>query len=224
MRGLLARLRRFFRGDAADQTAQPVDPAANMFNPLHARVGSGLRIDSPEYLGKEFSIRELLEYDFGRGDKVSCYVATSVDDGSAIRVRLQMDDGQMRSIACRLHDELDAEPGIEGAVADRGGIFVITRHDKNDEEERYTRINDLRVPREAKISKLSDANGDGEITPNEKESWSAKTWDYSRKTEVDGVTVREYLFVERTKLAAEPVPRFRIWRGLAVVPERISLE
>lgn len=223
MPSLRERAARLFGG----KTEEPpvVDPAEMLFNPLGARIGAGLRIDSPEYFGRELVVRELLQYDFGKNEKVSCYVATDTSDGKGLRLRLQNDGGRMRAVVCSLHDELDEEPGIVGAVNDRGGIFVITRHDKNDAEEKYTRVNDLRVARSARVSRLADANGDGEITPNELESWDAKCWDYSRLTKDEhGVEVREYLFVERTHLKDEPQPRFRLWRGLAVVPDRISLE
>lgn len=202
----------------------PADPQQRLFNPLRARIGMNLRIDSPDYLGQEFTIRELLEYGFGKDEKVSCYVATSnAGDGSSIRLRLQPDDGRMQAVVCRLFDELDEEPGIVSAVNDRGGLFVIETGDPPVKEQ-YARIDDLRVVRKAVVSRLSDIDGDGEISPHELESWTADCWDYSRRTTNHGVAVLEYLFAERTKLREDQKPRFRLWRGLSVLPERISTD
>lgn len=215
---LIERAGRLFEEKKAEAQKSP---ESAVYNPLGAKINSVLKIENIDHIGKEYLVKELLNYDFGTGEKVSCYVARTEVDEKTIRLRLLRDEGRVRSIVCTLHDELDEEPGITDAVNDRGGIFVITTGGK---ESRYTRMGDMRTARPAKVVRLSDRNGDGEITHEEVETWQADCWDFSRTTEIDQVKVREYLFVERTKLGNNPKKRFRIWTGLEVLPDRVSLD
>lgn len=205
------------------------EKAMPFFNPLGLNIGGSVKVNSVDFSQYDFAVREILDYDYGGSERQAGYVLRARSGGHddvVIRLRVFKEDNRVRVITCTLHDELDEEPGIIGAVNDRGGIFVITRHDLNDAREEFRRLADARISRPAKIARRADNNGDGLVRQDEISWWESECWEYSRMTTMDGVPVKEYLFVEATKerVAQSKVRRFRLWRGVEVPASQVVLD
>ncbi len=189
------------------------DVAEKLFNPLGLSVGSAIKLAVADFVGRELVVQELLEYDYGAGQEESAYI---VSDGvKTHRLWLAKVAGRFRAVVMTLHDELEENAGIRSAVNDRGGKFVITTAGV---KEQFERLNAGRISRKAEVSHMADRNGDGEIRPEETQRYVVEVWDYSR----DATRV-EFLFVERGTFGVSQTPRFRLWRGTAIPPEKIEI-
>ena len=120
-----------------------------------------------------------------------------------------------RALILSLFDELEYNEDFHNIVNDDEKKFVID-DDKddddasNDEHAEFWRVDDVGLAYNAKIKSLNEAGFSGS---------AIDFWDYSRMTDLDGVEMQEFVFVEMDKGNGW----FQIWRGIEVSPEKIEV-
>lgn len=184
---------------AAAPTTPPDPPKpaeATVFNPLGYTVGTPLQLQGIDFNGVTFRVVKLSQFESSVSGEQWCdYSLVGAKDGidQAVRLRAYKKYGQLKLIALHLHEETDAESGIAGALEDPEGKFIITT---DGVEAHYVRLDGRRKAIVGTVTDLADTDGSGKVDVNEVTKRYVTVWDYSRKTQLDGVNVVQYAFVE----------------------------
>lgn len=199
------------------------------FNPLKARIGVSVTIDTVELRDLNFFLQEIREYRRRVGPKEFTFVDYSLlarplhGDDVSVRLRLNPVSDPQRSagkeynvLMLRLDDEMEYSKEFEELLNDKSGLFQIREDDVVKEE--FARMYGLKSPYKATVSYLRDINQDHQIERDEIDTLELKYWDYSRQiTDEAGQPVEEYLFVEMDGETGW----IQIWRGSEMDPQKV---
>jgi hypothetical protein len=196
-----------------------------IYNPIGCKVGGVVKIDSLDFRDYRFTVKEIVEYSIEVGKKhvMTDYVLLARPIGKndfVCRLRVVPDPTSHskfthRALILSLYDELAYDEDLHNVVLDDTKKFVID-DDKddddasNDEHSEFWRVNDVGVSYNATLKTLKEDGFSGS---------AIDFWDYSRMTDLDGVEMEEFVFVEMDKCNGW----FQIWRGTEVSPERIEV-
>jgi hypothetical protein len=185
-----------------------------IYNPLSAHCGAFATIDAIDFRGKNYRIAEIQQYDHNVGGKrfqLANYVLRY--DEEVVRLRAIPLEGRWKALLLTLYDDLAYDEGLHNVVRDDTLKFVVDDSEKNLHEE-YWRVEDVRESYKAEVTVL---RGEDPNAPPEISRAQVEYWDYWRDTEVDGVKLTQYLYVEMNTETGW----FQIWRGTETEPERI---
>ena len=199
------------------------------YNPLKARVGVSMTIDTVELRDLNFFLQEIREYKRRIGPQEYTFVDYSLlarplhGDDVALRLRLNPIADTQRSggreyhvLMLRLDDEFEYSADFEKLLNDKSGLFQI-RQDGVVKEE-FERLHGLRSPYQATVSYLRDINQNHHIERDEIDTLELKYWDFSRGIKDEaGQPLDEYLFVEMDGETGW----IQIWRGGELDPQKI---
>jgi hypothetical protein len=199
------------------------------FNPLKARIGVSVTIDTVELRDLNFFLQEIREYRRHIGPQEFTFVDYSLlarplkGDDVAIRLRINPIADKARSagkdynvLMLRLEDEMEYSKEFEKLLNDKSGLFQIREDDEVKEE--FSRMYGLKSPYKATVSYLRDINQDHKIERDEIDTLELKYWDYSRQiTDEAGQPLAEYLFVEMDGETGW----IQIWRGVEMDPNKV---
>jgi hypothetical protein len=179
-----------------------------VYNPVAgAKVGGSFTIDSLDYRGLNFFVKEIVEYNVSlNGKKFSDYVLLARPIGKPdvwVRLRLIPDEsGTMKTthrvLLLRQYDSVAYNEGLHNVVKDKCGKFVVD-DDKmdddltNDTRDEYFRVGDVKASYLARLKTLRDENGDGKVEAHEVTDSQVEFWDYHRMTKIDGVDEEQFL-------------------------------
>jgi len=198
---------------AGRSAAKPPDDSA-IYNPLSARCGSFVDVNEIDFRGKNYRIAEIRQYDHAVGGKhftLTDYVLRFGEE--LVRVRTVPFEDRWKVLLLNLYDDRAYEEGLHNVVRDDTLKFVVDDPEANLHEE-YWRVEDVRESYKARVTILC---GDGKDAPPQVSQAELEYWDYWRDTEVDGVKVTQYLYVEMNTANGW----FQLWRGMESDPERI---
>ena len=195
----------------------------NIYNPLNIKLNSAVSINTIDFSGKRFTTKSLKEYSISLGGENHQMVDYELVGDKPVRLRVVNDSDSMtghRILLLTLYDETAYNEGLHGVVKDDTKKFIIDDDDENpnNEEHEFWRVNDVGISYTSDVKILGDSNRDGKISAEEVTNTQVEFWDYSRLTDVDGVEIEEFVFVEMNKGTGW----FQIWRGAEVIPEKIS--
>ncbi len=200
------------------------------YNPLRARVGSPVTLDTVELRDLNFFLREVRAYrrqiegrEFPFADYV--LVARQLDGDEVVcRVRLVPAAGGAGRgedhdvLLLRLYDDRSYDEGLHNVVRDTTGKFEVLEDGHVTEE--YWRVNDVLEPYKAEVAVLRDVNEDKTVQADEVERLRLEYWDYWRETPDEaGTPSVQYLFVEMDADNGW----FQLWRGQAIDPRRVTV-
>jgi hypothetical protein len=206
-----------------------------IYNPIGAKIGGSITIDSLDYRGLNFFVKEIREYSVSMGGKNHRFVdyillARPLNKPDMwVRLRLVPDKNSAtrlthKAMVLHLYDEFEySEDFKKGVLEDPSKKFVVD-DDKNDADasndthDEYWRVNDVGISYNAKYLSMTDENNDGKVSQDELGRGSLDFWDYSRLTDIDGVELEQYMFVEMDNKSGW----FQIWQGTQVSPERVD--
>lgn len=209
------------------------EPQENLiYNPIGCKVGGVIKIDSLDFRDHRFTVREIREYSISLGgNKHSMvdYVLLARPIGKPdfecrLRIVPNPDSNSRtthRALLMTLFDDLAYNEGLHGVVQDDTKKFVVDDDSDPDNiiHEEFWRVNDVGSSYVSNVKILADSDKSGKVDENEISRCTTEFWDYSRNTDVDGVEVEEFIFVEMDKKSGW----FKIWRGSEVNPERIEV-
>jgi hypothetical protein len=184
------------------------------YNPLAAKCGAFVAVDELDFRGKNFRVVEIRQCDHQIGGKHYAMVDYVLQaDQQVARLRVVPSGEQWRAMLLSLYDDLAYDEGLHNVVRDDTLKFVVDDAEAGLHEE-YWRVEDVRGSYKANVTVLQgdDPNAAPAVSRVEVEYW-----DYWRDTEVDGVKVTQYLYVEMNTETGW----FQIWRGMETEPERI---
>jgi hypothetical protein len=187
---------------------------ATIYNPLSAKCGSFIAVDELDYRGKNYRVAEIQEYDHALGGKhfkLVNYVLQA--DKEVVRLRAVPSDGGFKVMLLNLYDDCAYNEGLHNVVRDDTLKFVVDDSDTGLHEE-YWRVEDVRDSYKAAVTAL---RRDGAQSAPVASRYQLEYWDYWRDTEVDGVKVTQYLYVEMNTETGW----FQIWRGMETDKERL---
>lgn len=199
------------------------------YNPLKARVGVSMTIDTVELRELNFFLQEIREYRRRIGPQEYTFVDYSLlarplgGDDVAVRLRLNPIADTQRSggreyhvLMLRLDDEFEYTKDFENLLNDPSGLFQVRENDVVTEE--FERMHGLKSPYRATVSYLRDINQNHHIERDEIDRLELKYWDFSRqiKDEADQ-PLDEYLFVEMDGTTGW----IQIWRGSELNPQKV---
>jgi hypothetical protein len=201
------------------------------FNPLKARIGVSVTIDTVELRDLNFFLQEIREYRRRIGPQEFTFVDYSLlarplhGDDVAIRLRLNPVPDKQRSagkeynvLMLSLEDEMEYSKEFEKLLNDKSGLFQI-REDGEVKEE-FTRMYGLKTPYKATVSYLRDINQNHKVERDEIDTLELKYWDYSRQiADQAGQSVEEYLFVEMDGETGW----IQMWRGTEMDPNKVMV-
>ena len=185
-----------------------------IYNPLSAQCGSFVAVDAIDFRGKNFRVVEIQQYDHDLGNKrfqLVNYVLRF--DEEVVRLRAVPFEGRTKVMLLSVYDDRAYDEGLHNVVRDDTLKFVVDDSEAGLHEE-YWRVEDVRASYKARVTILRGASKDA---PPEVSHAQLEYWDYWRDTEVDGVKVTQYLYVEMNTATGW----FQIWRGMETEPERI---
>ncbi|MCC6418364.1 MAG: hypothetical protein IT429_08995 [Gemmataceae bacterium] len=201
------------------------------YNPLKARVGNAVMIDTIDLRDFNFFIQEirasrrrLRGKDFLSVDYVLLARPLGGEDVS-LRLRLNPVDDPTRvsglthdALLLKLYDEMGYDQGLHDVVRDDTGLFQVRQDDVVQEE--YRRIHDVRGSYRAEVAVLRDANKDGKVQTGEVQRVGIEYWDYWREIKDEaGQPVQQFLFVEMDTESGW----FQLWRGAPIDPHKVLL-
>lgn len=198
-----------------------------IFNPLGLCCGMVVSIDELDLRNLSFLvtlIREVTIDDVQYQDEdirlVDYEMAAEVVTPITCRLRLIPDTAHelgYRAIQLKLYHERGYEEQFHQTVNDVSGEFVIFENEI--EIARYWRIDNLQGPVNIHHKTLRDVNGDGKVSTEELKKGQSQIWDFSRQTQLEGVDVEEFLFIEMDK----SIGWFKLWIGTEINPERVQV-
>jgi hypothetical protein len=217
-----------------NEPPKPVEKAQEdlIYNPIGCKIGGVVKVDSLDFRDHRFTVREIREYSVGVGGKkhrMVDYVLLARPIGKPdflcrLRIVPEPDSKSKtthKSLLLSLYDDLAYNEGLHNVVKDDTKKFVID--DDTDPENvihaEFWRVNDVGTIYTSNIKVLADLDGNGKVEANEVKKEQVDFWDYSRNTDLEGVEVEEFVFVEMNKTDGW----FKIWRGTEVNPERIEV-
>lgn len=213
----------------------PASEESKIYNPIGAKVGGSITIDSLDYRGQNFFVKEIREYSASMGGKTHRfvdYVLLSRPLGKPdnwVRLRLVPDrhaDSRLthKAMVLSLYDEFEYNEDFKkGVLEDDTKKFVID-DDKsdndptNDTHDEYWRVADVGISYNAKYVSMADEDNSGKVTQDELTRGEIEFWDYSRNTDIDGVELEQYIFVEMDAKTGW----FQLWQGTQVSPENVD--
>lgn len=210
---------------------KPVEIAEEnkVYNPIGCKIGGVAKIDSLDFREHRFTVKEIREYSIGRNRMVD-YVLLARPIGKPdflCRLRIVPDPDSRSTITHRallmtVYDEFPFNEEFLGVVNDEENKFVIDNEDdpNNIIHDEFWRVNDVGESHIANVKVLADTDRDGKVSVYEVSREQVEFWDYSRETDLDGVEVEEFVFVEMNK---GNDGQFKIWRGSEVNPEQIEV-
>ena len=199
------------------------------YNPLKARIGVSITIDTVEMRDLNFFLQEIREYQRRIGPQEFTFVDYSLlarplhGDDVSMRLRLnpiadpQKAGGREYNVLMlRLDDEMEYTAAFEKLLNDKSGLFQI-RQDGVVKEE-FQRVFGLKSPYQATVSYLRDVNQDHRIERDEIDTLELKYWDFSRQIKDEaGQPLEEFLFVEMDGQTGW----IQIWRGCELDPRKV---
>jgi hypothetical protein len=199
------------------------------YNPLKARIGVSVTIDTVELRELNFFLQEIREYQRRIGPQQFTFVDYSLlarplrGDDVSLRLRLNPIADPQRAagleynvLMLRLDDEMEYSTEFQALLNDKSGLFQI-REDGVVKEE-FQRLYGLKTPYQATVSYLRDLNQNHHIERDEIDTLELKYWDFSREIKDEaGQTLDEYLFVE---IDGE-TGWIQIWRGSELDPRKV---
>lgn len=203
-----------------------------IYNPIKCKVGGVVKIDSLDFRDHRFTVREIKEYSLSLGGsyhRMVDYVLLARPIGKPdlkVILRLVPDKDSNSKVSHRallltLYDELEYNEGLHNVVKDDTGKFEID--DNSDPEnvvhDEFWRVNDVLTSYLANVKTLTDDDGDGKVDTSEVKNSKVEYWDYYRDTDVEGVEIQEFVFVQMDSKNGW----FQIWRGSEVNSERIDV-
>lgn len=209
------------------------------YNPIGCKIGGVVKIDSIDFRDHRFIVQEIREYSIIVGESKHSmvdYVLLSRPIGKndfmvRLRVVPNSDSNSRithRAMVLSLYDDLEYNEGLHNVVRDDTLKFIID-DDKsdsdptNDVHEEFWRVNDVHQSYVSQVKVLRDRNvnqvGIIHTGLSEVSKFKVEFWDYSRMTEIDGVEIEEFVFVEMNKQTGW----FQIWRGAEVISERVEV-
>lgn len=206
-----------------------------IYNPIGCKVGGVVKIDSLDFRDYRFGVTEIEQFTIVKDGKKHRMVDYNLlarpigqpDFECVLRIVPDTNGKSAcshRAILLSLYDSMEFDQGLVDVCNAEEKKFVID-DDKcdddvtNDEHFEYWRVNDVGTSYLATVKNLSDENRDGKVDEDEVTTRQVEFWDYSRMTDVDGVEVEEFVFVEMNKENGW----IDIWRGSEVNPERIDV-
>jgi hypothetical protein len=209
----------FFSGET--ESAKPKKPEDLIYNPIGARVGCSVTIDDLDYRGKNFFVREIRESVVrlaGKTHKFVDYVVqANMLSGETVdlRVRIVPEESKAfghpyRAMVLSRYDSLAYDEGLHNVVRDD-----VNKNFKVDDEaagihDEFWRVNDVGISYSAEVKTLAE-----KPEPNS----NIEFWDYSRMTNIEGVELEQFLFVEMNKSNGW----FEIWKGNEINPEQVMV-
>ncbi len=176
--------------------AQPKRTEDTVFNPLELLVGYPVRLEGIDFTGVQFRVTKLSQFESSISGEQWCdYSLIGSKDGmdQAIRLRAYKKYGKLYLIALHLHEEAEADSGIAGALEDPEGKFII---ETDGVQSHYSRLDGRRKAIMGTVTDIADTDGSGKVETDEVTKRYVSVWDYSRKTQLDGVDIVQYAFVE----------------------------
>jgi hypothetical protein len=191
------------------------------YNPLKARIGVSVTIDTVELRDLNFFLREIREYKRKIGPKEFTFVDYALLarplHGDDVELRLRLNPvadpdkvgGQTHHVLMlRLDDEMAYSDEFNKVLTDKTGKFQVLQDGEVKEE--FMRLGGLKSPYKATVSFLRDVNQNEHIERDEVETLQLKYWDYARECKDEaGQPFQEYLFVEMDADSGW----IQIWRG-----------
>ncbi len=203
---------------------------AKVYNPLKAKIGSGVMIDEVEHRDLNFFVKEIREYRRMIGPKEFTFVdyvllarPLGKDD---VLVRLRLNPGEdadkagipYQVLLLRLFDDLAYDEGLHNVVKDTTKKFEVQQDGVVREE--FWRINDVGGSYKATVSVVQDTDQDKKAEKSEVETLKIEYWDYWREIkDAAGQPVHEFLFVEMNQENGW----FQIWKGHEEDPRRVMV-
>ena len=212
-----------------------VSQEEKIYNPIGCKIGGVVKIDSLDFRDYRFTVQEIEQLIVNKDGTNHSMVDYSLlarpigqpDFECVLRIVPETNSRSSvshRAILLSLYDSMAYDEGLHNVVKSDDKKFVID-DDKsdddptNDEHLEFWRVNDVGTSYVARVTNLSDTDGDGKVDESEVSSHQVEFWDYSRMTDIDGVEVEEFVFVDMNKETGW----FDIWRGTEVNPERIDV-
>lgn len=185
-----------------------------VYNPLNAKVGSSVVIDTLDYRGRNLFVKEVREVAVG-GDKFTDYVLVSKDTKGDLTARLRLVPGA-DAVLLTLLEQMGYSEDFHNIVKDESGKFNVEEDGRTDE---YWRVADVKIPHTAVVTTMQDDDGNGRVDANEVKTENVEFWDYSRLTQIEGVQKEEFVFVEMNGENGW----FQIWRGVQINPDSVRV-
>lgn len=214
---LIKKINSWLNGDSPREESK-------IFNPIGSKIGNNILIDSLDYRGLNFFVKEIREHTVILSSKKYRFVdyilaACSLKgDDVLVKLRLLPQNASYKAVVLHLYDEFGYNDDFKAVVNDKSKKFNVDDDEINLHEE-YWRINDVGISLESRYLSLVDENNDGKVNANELISGKMEFWDYSRLTTIDSVEIEQFLFVEMNKEDGW----FQIWRGTEVPSEKIEV-
>lgn len=184
-------------------------------NPLGARVGNTVSFENePELRGINFVLEKMSVYEtkvkarkFYHTDYHLKGLSLGMEKPLRFRLRLIPDEDETNKLGCKVqllnnYDSMEWDEGFyKNVLLNETGEFHVQYDDSGAElaeARKYWRIDDVLDPYHARVTILSDKDGDGKIDEAELERADVTYWDYHRDTTNpdNGLEYREYLVVE----------------------------
>lgn len=203
------------------------DVESQFTNPLKARIGNEVRIDTLELEELHFNVRALREVTRHVGDQEFQYadyiLVARPFGGDPVKKKLRLmpldehSDGSMTHSAL-LFDLLDEFEYHEDFH--KGLAFEENKGEFLEGDAMYWRVNEVEAPWECTVKHISDLDGDGEVEMEEVEDAAMTYWDFWRETEDDGGNkVLEFYIVEMDNDSGW----FQIWVGKEIDQHRVQI-
>ena len=228
---------------AAKLSGKPVAPKEvnipenQIYNPIGARIGSSITIDSIDCYGKHFFVTEIRDNCTkvaGQEFKMSDYTLTAKPlDGKDITVRLRVAEDKCwslpsstcgvpyKAMVLEQHDSLAYDEGLHNVLkeTDDTGKFQID-HDGADSDI-FPRCGGVKGSYKSHLvivgRETLAGNADKFPTPLTGTT-DIEYWDFSRIVKQDGVDVEQYLFVEMNTDNGW----FELWKGCEIDPQKVD--
>lgn len=207
---------------------------STIYNPICCKIGNVIKIDNLDYRDYRFTVKMIREYSV-KNNKMTDYVLVARPIGQDdLTVLLRMcPDSEVktkhRAVVLHLHDELQYDEGLHNLLKDMKNDEekIFEMNDDSDPEnpiqEKFWRVNNVGISHTAQVKSISP-----EVYRDEKDEYKESAeinsslvefWDFSRITNVEGIDLEEFVYVEMDKEDG----MFQIWRGFEVIPERIDV-
>lgn len=181
-------------------------------NPLNCKIGNQVSIDRPEITHIDFKIQEIYVYkttvmnkDFYHTDYQIRGIDPTTNKSVYYRLRFIADDSLDREFKFKIQLlSLDTEMVYdkvfhENVLGDESGEIHIDKDQYGNDLENskiYWRVNDVKIPYTAKVTKICDYDKNGNVEQSELEESDIDYWDYSRLTDQYGPEEVEFFTVE----------------------------
>lgn len=209
----------------------PGSPEFKFYNPLKARIGNAVMIDTFELRELNFFLQEIRECKrriHGQEFLFTDYVILARPLGGEdvlLRLRLNPVDDPKRvaglthdALLLKLYDQMAYDKGLHDVLNDTTKVFQVLQDGAVQEE--YYRLNDVIGPYEAEVNVIRDINKDGKIQMSEVEKVHLEYWDYGRELKDEaGQPYHQFLFVEMDTSNGW----FQMWRGETIDPHKVMI-